>query len=179
VRYTKPALKFLGFCTLSLGLSFLLFHVVWQPFQVYGSSMNPTLQHGDFLLVDRFLLRGGEIRRGDLAVFRLQGEDRFYIKRAVGLGGDTVEIREGSVWVNGRQVQRPAGCRPECDRGYPSWLVPGSSVFFLGDNLPASHDSRSFGPVRREWIYGRVLLCYLPFSHSKWLLPSGPGAEGP
>ena len=68
-RVLRPLLKSLAFLGLSLGLAVLLFHVVWQPFQVFGSSMAPTLSPGDYLLVDRVWFRAGEVERGDLVVF--------------------------------------------------------------------------------------------------------------
>jgi signal peptidase I len=177
-RVFKPALKFFAFLALSLGLSFLLFHVVWRPFQVCGSSMAPTLAPGDYLLVDRVWFRRSEIKRGDLVVFRLEGEPAFFVKRVWGLGGDTVEWKDGALAVNGKVWPLPPGSRTAADGIFETWVVPASTLFCLGDNLPASRDSRAFGPVGQDRLYGRVVLCYLPPSRWHWLLsPAGAGAD--
>lgn len=178
-RLLRPLLKGLAFLALSLGVSFLLFHVVWQPFQVYGSSMAPTLVPGDYLLVDRVWFRQSEIRRGDLVVFRLDGKSAFFVKRVVGLEGDTVEWKDGTLAVNGNSWALPPGARTAPDGVYETWVVPPSTVFCLGDNLPASQDSRSFGPVGRDRLYGRAVLCYLPLSRWQWLRAYPEGRSGP
>jgi signal peptidase I len=178
-RFLRAAMRFAGSLGLSVGLSFLLFHVVWQPFQVCGSSMAPTLAPGDYLLVDRTWSFRSEPRRGDLVVFRHPNASAFVVKRVVGLEGDVVEWRGGDLAVNGRPFQRPPGARHQEDGVYETWVVPPSTVFCLGDNLPTSEDSRSFGPIDRDRLYGRVLLCYLPPGHWKWLLPDSPKPQPP
>ena len=182
-RLLRTFLKGLGFLALSLGVSFVLFHLVWQPFQVYGSSMAPTLVPGDYLLVDRVWFRQSEIRRGDLVLFRLDDDAAFFVKRVVGLEGDTVEWKDGAVTVNGESWPLPPGTRAARDGLFETWVVPPATVFCLGDNLPASQDSRSFGPVGRDRLYGRAVLCYLPLSRWRWLgAPShgrGPAGEAP
>lgn len=174
-RFLRRFLKGLGFLGASLCLSFLVFHVVWQPFQVYGSSMAPTLAPGDYLLVDRVWFRQSEIRRGDLVVFRLAPESAFFVKRVVGLEGDTVEWKDGALAVNGKSWPLPPGARTTRDGVYETWVVPPATLFCLGDNLPASQDSRSFGPVGRDRLYGRAVLCYLPLARWQWLGAVAPG----
>lgn len=178
-RMFRPILKGLAFLGLSLGLSFVLFHVIWQPFQVYGTSMSPTLAPGDYLLVDRVWFRQGDLRRGDLVVLRHPRGSAFIVKRVVGLGGDTVEWRSGKIAVNGRSWSHPPSARPDSDGIFESWVVPPAAVFCLGDNLPTSEDSRSFGPVESDRVYGRVVLCYLPPARWQWLLPKPSAAETP
>jgi signal peptidase I len=179
-RFFKPAIKSFAFLAFSLGVSFLLFHVVWRPFQVCGASMTPTLAPGDYLLVDRVWFRRSELKRGDLVVFNLEGQSAFLVKRVLGLEGDTVEWKDGALAVNGKEWPLPQGSHPVSDGIYETWVVPPSTLFCLGDNLPVSQDSRSFGPVGQDRLYGRVVLCYLPLSRWQWLRPPAKvGADDP
>lgn len=181
-RFVRPLIKSVAFLALSLGLAVLLFHVIWKPFQVFGSSMSPTLTPGDYLLVDRVWFRAGEVDRGDLVVFPRPGGEAFVVKRVVGVGGDTVEWRRGGVSVNGHLWLFPAESAEAPDWSYGTWVVPPGTLFCLGDNLACSEDSRSFGPVERDRLYGRVVLRYLPPSRwawldGKWSPPAGGGGS--
>jgi len=168
-RWSGPLLQSLWVVLLSLGLAVLLFHFVFQPFQVAGLSMAPALNDRDYLLVDRLFFRGLGVRRGDMVVFQLPGDGRFIVKRVEGLPGERVEIHEGRLRVNGLEL--------------PDWTAASAADFgprtlardeflCLGDNSPFSLDSRSFGPVPRSRIYGRVLFRYLPLT--TWGFPPGP-----
>lgn len=146
---------------LSTGIAVVLFHFVFQPFQVAGLSMSPTLGDRDYLLVDRVFFREGSLNRGDLVVFNLPGDPRYLVKRIAGLPGEKIAIRNGRVVIDGRLLPRDefAGF-PEEDFGPVT--LDGSHYFCLGDNPRVSLDSRTLGPIDRSAIYGRVLLRYLP-----------------
>jgi signal peptidase I len=147
---------------LSLGMAVLLFHFIFQPFQVAGLSMAPTLSDRDYLLVDRLFFREAGLRRGDLVVVRLPFAGPFVVKRLVGMPGETVSIRDGEVLINGRpwtHLSGPSGVAPV---DFGPVRLGDSEYFLLGDNPPVSVDSRTFGPVGRSRIYGRVLFRYLP-----------------
>ncbi len=162
-------------------------------FRVDGSSMLPSLVNGEMLLVNRnsyeswdlytlvdwlpgvehaeakdFTLFDGP-NRGDVIVFNPPvSSDKPYIKRVIGLPGDTVEIKDGGVWVNGIEFDETylqgdtTDCQPQaCD----PVVVPEGSVFVLGDNRDHSSDSRYFGPVEISDIVGKAWITYWPIGH--------------
>jgi signal peptidase I len=169
-------------------LIFLVVRAVAQNFRVEGPSMEPGLHNGQYLLVnkavyfkvdlgtlDKFLpfidSNGGEQRflfhapeRGDVIVFRFPRDpSRDFIKRVIGVPGDTVSIREGVVTVNGVALEEPyinGGARGDM----PEEVVPPSNYFVLGDNRANSSDSRTWGYVPEENIIGKAMLSYWPLS---------------
>jgi signal peptidase I len=157
----RTAVRGLVLVFLSLVLAVVLFHFVFQPFQVSGLSMAPTLEDRDYLLVDRVFFKGDGLERGDLVVFKQREDGPFLVKRVVGVAGDVVNIRGGRVLVNGAPTPGPWSSCASCPDFGPS-AVPEGCVFCLGDNTPRSQDSRSFGPVQYRNVYGRVLVRYLP-----------------
>ncbi len=163
--WVRTLLRSLSLLGLSLGLAVLLFHFVFQPFQVAGLSMAPSLLDRDYLLVDRLFFRGAGLERGDLVVFRVEGDPRFMVKRVLGLPGEELASHDGVLTLNARPLSAGffAGAR------FPDFgpvRVPEHSYFCVGDNPAVSLDSRTFGPVRRETIYGRPVLRYLPLDRS-------------
>jgi signal peptidase I len=161
------------FVVLSFGLAVLIFHFLLQPFQVAGLSMSPTLDDQDYLLVDRVFFRSAGIQRGDLVVFKLENDPRFMIKRVLGLPGEEVSGHDGVLTVNGGPVPSTfLGLHRLPDFG--PVLVPEGSYFCMGDNPDVSLDSRTFGAVKRERIYGRPFLRYLPLERSGLLSRSKP-----
>jgi len=169
----RTLLRSLAFLGLSLGLAIFLFHFVFQPFQVAGLSMAPSLLDRDYLLVDRLFFRGRGLERGDLVVFRVEGDPRFMVKRVLGLPGEELASHEGVLTLNGK----PCTSGFFKDAKFPDFgpvLVPASCYFCVGDNPAVSLDSRTFGPVKRETVYGRPILRYLPLDRSE-LLGEGRG----
>ena len=131
---------------------------VAEPFAVASSSMTPTLRDGDEVLGEKLWphLRG--LRRDDLVVFRAPGTNTLMVKRVVGLAGDTVALADGGLVVNGRPVPEAYVDLPAVDGVYYGPVtVPAATVFVLGDDRANSVDSRSFGPVARDRVVGRVL----------------------
>jgi signal peptidase I len=159
---------------MSIGLAILFFHFISQPFQVSGSSMSPTLSDRDYLLVDRFFLREKVFQHGDVVVFRTEEESRFLVKRVIALEGEQVEIDQSRIWVNGRVTPYQPDSAPVLDGPEMEWTVPGEHLFLVGDNLEMSRDSRIFGPVHKDNVYGRVILRYLPLNHTSWLVHPEP-----
>jgi signal peptidase I len=124
------------------------------PSVVRGASMRPTLEDGERILIERFTPTFGSILAGDVVVIEPPGllGERF-VKRVVGLPGDVVDVRDGTVWVGDEVVARcgvDAGCAH-------TWVVPADSIFVLGDNLARSFDSRYFGTVPLAQVIGRVV----------------------
>ncbi|PIR47594.1 signal peptidase I [Candidatus Uhrbacteria bacterium CG10_big_fil_rev_8_21_14_0_10_50_16] len=139
-----------------------------QPFYVRGASMEPTFEDREYLLIDEVSYRFHEPERGDVIVFRYpRDKTQFFIKRIIGLPGDTVRVQDGKVTVidsahtNGVVLQETYVSQPVTLGSEYVTLNP-DEYFVLGDNRPASMDSRSFGPIKSEHIVGRVWLRGLP-----------------
>ena len=126
--------------------------------RVDGFSMNPTLQNGEYILVNRLAYKTGEPDRGDIIVFSQDGQD--LIKRVIGLPGETVNISEGIVTINGQELQEPYIAQDPLYVG--EWAVPEGYLFVLGDNRNDSRDSHQWGLLPVENIIGKSVLIYWP-----------------
>ncbi len=169
---------------------------VVQAFKIPTGSMEQNLLVGDHILVNKFiygprataleeaLLPRREVRRGDVVVFKYPEEpDRDFIKRCVGLGGDTIEIVDKVLHVNGEPVGDGAYTYHGDSRTYPDsvflhedyrfrdnfgpYTVPAGHLFFLGDNRDNSNDSRFWGPVPESYVKGRAFLIYWSFESER------------
>lgn len=150
---------------------------VVSPFVVDGESMHPTFENLNYLIVDEIIYRFEAPQRGDVIVFRYPGDPSiFYIKRIIGLPGETISIQSGIV-----SVQQPDGntltlSEPYVvneDATYSKSVTLGPNEYFvMGDNRPNSSDSRVWGPLPRKDIIGRVDLRLLPVNKSGFF----PGA---
>ena len=130
--------------------------------RVDGFSMIPTLQNGEYILVNKLAYKTGQPNRGDIIVFRLPGdESQDLIKRVIGLPGDTIEVRNGQVYVNGAALAEPYLSQPT-NSTIPARQVEPGRYFVMGDNRNNSSDSRSFGSIARSDIVGRAWVVYWP-----------------
>lgn len=132
---------------------------------VDGISMEPNFHDSEFLIVSRVNYLLGKPDHGDIVVFHFPDNPREdYIKRVIGVPGDTVEIRDTQVYVNGNLLDEPYINEPcndlSCDDGI--WQLAPDEYFMMGDNRNRSSDSRIFGPVQREYIIGEVVFRYWP-----------------
>lgn len=141
-----------------------------QPFIVKGASMEPTYSDSDYLIIDQVTYEFREIERGEVVVFRPpNGASQFYIKRVIGLPGETVEIKDGKIYIYNSEF--PNGIDLEEDyieeytEGRDRVTLGLDEYYLLGDNRDASLDSRKFGPVKDTSIVGRVWFRGLPFDH--------------
>ncbi len=150
----------------------VLYIFVVQPHQVDGASMFPTFHHKEWLLSNLLAVQMGDYKRGDVIVFRAPDAlEKIYIKRIIGIPGDTVMIQEGSVFLNGSVLDESMYLKSDVktyagaflDEGV-SVTVPQESVFVLGDNRPGSSDSRFFGFVVKEKLIGKSIVRFLPLS---------------
>jgi signal peptidase I len=140
---------------------FLAINAVSARVRVDGTSMLPTLEDGEFVLVNRLAYRFGEIQRGDIVVFHYpQRPEEELIKRIIGLPDDEVKIIEGSVLINGQRLQELYIAAAPQYSG--TWTVPQKAVFVLGDNRNNSSDSHQWGMLPVENVIGRALLIYWP-----------------
>jgi len=150
----------------SVALAAVVILFIYQPVEVEGTSMLPSLADQERIFIDKLTLRLGigEIRRGDLVIFRLPGEpDRSYIKRVVGLPGDRIKIVEGYVYINGNRLREDYVIPEYRDHGSSPEITVGANQYFvLGDHRSSSSDSRTWGPISRELIYGKAVFVYWP-----------------
>jgi len=144
---------------------FIVIFVV-QPVKVEGTSMQPRLVDQERIFVNRFIYRFTDIHRGDIVVFWYPKDtSKSFIKRVLAIPGDEVEIRYGSVFVNQEKVSEPY-LKPEFrdHDSYRKVVVPEGKYFVLGDHRNSSNDSRNWGYVSRELIYGKAIFRYWPVS---------------
>ena len=141
---------------------FLLLQVTIGSFKVYGMSMSPSIQHGDYIMVNKATYFFQDPKRGDVIVFnspRSPGSD--LIKRIIGLSGDTVEVKNGKVFVNKTPLKEPYIMeQPKYE--YPLQQVPQGYYFVLGDNRNNSADSHTGWFLPRENIIGKAWISYWP-----------------
>jgi signal peptidase I len=154
---------------LTLIIFFVVQNFVAQPYQILQQSMEPTLNPQEYVLVDKLSPHWSNYKRGDIIVFeppagfQEDGKDIPFIKRVIGVPGDSVEIKDGAVWVNGVKLveQYVYGDQPtEAFTSETTWTVPQGFLFVLGDHREASQDSRLFGPIPRSSVIGRAWLRY-------------------
>lgn len=147
---------------------FFLITFVAQAFRVQGTSMQPLLQDGERIIVNKFLYRFNPVARGDVVVFWFPKDPSVsFIKRVVGLPGDVVEIRRGQVYVNGiRADESYLGVRFPDDESLPAREIPKGYYFVLGDHRNSSNDSRNWGDVPERYIYGKAFFRFWPLRRS-------------
>ena len=174
----------------AVALTFVLRAFVIQAFRIPSESMVKTLLVGDFLFVNKFEY-GPKIpfthvrlpgirkpKRGDVIVFQYPPDPtKDYIKRCVATEGQTIEIRDKDVYVDGQKLtepyaqhidsnQRPAGLDPRDNM--PPYTVPSGSLFMMGDNRDNSYDSRFWGPVAMDLVKGRAMFIYYSTGGNSW-----------
>jgi signal peptidase I len=153
----------------SVLIAVVLIVFIYQPVKVEGTSMTPTLSDQERIFINKFTYRFGlgSIERGDTVVFWYpEDHSKSYIKRVIGLPGDRVRIQEGQVHVNGKVLVEEYV--PPDERDTSSWrdgeeqVVPTGNYFVLGDHRNSSSDSRTWGYVPRDNIYGKAVFVYWP-----------------
>lgn len=155
--------------TFALIFALLIRHFIIMVSVVPTSSMVPTLKVGDRLFVNRFIYRFTDPQRGDIVVFKSVVDDKDYVKRLVGLPGETIEMRRGTVYVNGKELTFP-GVNVQYDYDFQDPVtVPPGHYYMMGDNRAFSADSRIWGFVPRKNVEGQALFTFWPFNHMQLL----------
>jgi signal peptidase I len=150
---------------------FFLITFVAQAFRVQGTSMLPLLEDGERIIVNKFIYRFQPIDRGDVVVFWYPKDPSVsFIKRVVGVPGDVVELRTGSLFVNGHRVQEQY-LRREFNDGesHPPVEVSKGYYYVLGDHRNSSNDSRNWGEVPEKYIYGKAFFRFWPLPKSGFI----------
>lgn len=158
---------------ISLAIIIPVRYFLVQPFFVNGASMEETFQDGNYILIDEITFRFRDPERGEILVFRYPNDQtQFFIKRLIGMPGETVEIRDSKVTI--RNVENPQGfvlrepylMEGQETKGNLRVKLDPNEYFVMGDNRLHSSDSRFWGPVNRSLITGRVFARAWPFSEA-------------
>ncbi len=168
MKFLESAFKeILTFIVLAIIIVVPIRLFVAQPFVVEGESMHPTFASGDYLIVDELTYRFSTPKRGDAVVFRYPNDPNvFYVKRIIGLPGETVHIDHGQTTItkaDGTTLTLDEGYVVEEDATYTQDTTLGADQYFvMGDNRPRSSDSRIWGPLPKKNIMGRAYIRLLP-----------------
>ena len=145
---------------------------VVQAFYIPSGSMEPTLEPGDFILVNRLVYHLQPPRRGDIIVFPFPKDEHWdFVKRVIGVPGDMLEERDGHLWVNGQPLRESYLMRSSEEAmiaDMPRRRVPANRLFVLGDNRDASLDSRYWGTVDAHKVIGKAFLIYWSHGGHWW-----------
>ena len=148
----------------SLAVSFFIITFLYQPVRVEGTSMLPRLGDQDRLFINKFVYHFESVHRGDVVVFHYPRDpQKSYIKRVIAEPGDELRIDDGRTYINGRLLPEPYVPRKYHDsRSQDAMVIPSGEYFVMGDHRSISSDSRDFGPVPRDLIYGKAAFVYWP-----------------
>ena len=159
---------------IALSVFLIVYLFIMQPHQVNGKSMFPTYEHGEYLLTDKISYKLGVPERGDVVVFHApeasqcpEGTGCDFIKRVIGVPGDTVLVADDHIYVNGTLLEE-SYIAPEVPTMAGAYTrngpvtIPSGEYFVAGDNRPHSSDSRVWGPVPLDKIVGKVFFRYWP-----------------
>jgi signal peptidase I len=176
-RWRRTALEWLGVIGGGIAIALLVEAFLIQAFWIPSPSMEPTLDVGDRVLVNKLSYKFHDVNRGDVVVFERppgastgqNDEIKDLIKRVIAIGGDTVEAKEGNVYVNGDQIDEDYLEPGTPTDNLPLTTIPEGQVFVMGDNRTNSEDSRIFGPIDEDAIVGRAFIRVLPITDIGWL----------
>ena len=150
---------------------FLVIYIfIARPFQVSGDSMYPNFKNNEYILTNLISLKFAGPKRGDVVVFKAPPEpDKDFIKRVIGLPGDTVMIKNNNVYINGQILDESSFLKPDVNTFGGNFLAEGQTItvpkgeyFVMGDNRPYSSDSREWGFVPKANLIGLSFFAYWP-----------------
>jgi signal peptidase I len=170
-RAIASVFDFLQGIVVVLALLVMVYLFIMAPQEINGASMEPNFHNGEYILTNKILYKFRDPIRGDVVIFKSpMNKEIDYIKRVIGLPGDTVALHDNSLWVNGQKVDEPY-LSPDTKIFGESYLsegktitVPPGTYFVCGDNRTRSSDSREFGPIAKEDFIGVAIFRYFPFS---------------
>jgi signal peptidase I len=166
----KFIISFLETVVVALVISIVLYIFVMTPHEVIGNSMHPTYKNGEYLMANKVTYRIGEPQRGDVIIFKYS-ETQDFIKRIIALPGDTVMLKDGQFYINGKLLDESNYLNSTVYTKGGDFLKEGETVvleeneyFVSGDNRSHSSDSRTFGPIEENAIKGKAWIVYFPFT---------------
>jgi signal peptidase I len=176
-RWRRTILEWLGVIGGGIAIALLVEAFLIQAFWIPSPSMEPTLDVGDRVLVNKLSYKFHDVNRGDVVVFERppgastgqNGEIQDLIKRVIAVGGDSIEAKEGDVYVNGDQIDEDYLEPGTPTDNLPLTEIREGQVFVMGDNRTNSEDSRIFGPIDEDAIVGRAFIRVLPITDIGWL----------
>jgi signal peptidase I len=176
-RWRRTILEWFAVIGGGIAIALLVEAFLIQAFWIPSPSMEPTLDVGDRVLVNKLSYKVHDVNRGDVVVFERppgastgqNGEIKDLIKRVIAVGGDTIEAKEGEVFVNGERVDENYLEPGTPTDNLPLKTIPDGHVFVMGDNRTNSEDSRIFGPIDEDAIVGRAFIRVLPITDIGWL----------
>ncbi|MBE5061812.1 signal peptidase I [Lachnospiraceae bacterium DSM 108991] len=169
IEMLKPVAVWAGKIAVVCLFAFVFVWYFGQRVAVVGDSMSPILSNGDVTLVNRIVYDATAPKRGDIIVFKPKGNENshYYIKRIIGLPGETVQILEGEIYIDGEKLEEDYGISEITDPGIAAEEIElaGDEFFVLGDDRENSEDSRmaDVGAVKRSYIYGKVWFIVSPW----------------
>ena len=169
IEMLKPVAVWTGKIAIVCLIAFVFVWYFGQRVAVVGDSMSPILSNGDVTLVNRIVYDATAPKRGDIIVFKPKGNENshYYIKRIIGLPGETVQILEGEIYIDGEKLEEDYGVSEITDPGIAAEEIElaGDEFFVLGDDRENSEDSRmaDVGAVKRSYIYGKVWFIVSPW----------------
>lgn len=159
MKTSKSIRTFWLFMVVSFILAYLLMNFVVQPIYVPTSSMEPEISAGSFVLCNKLAYSNELPKRGDVVIFYSKELDENLCKRIIGLPGDTIEVDNGAVYINGKALTENYVVYSD-NESFDAIIVPENSYYFLGDNRPSSYDSRYWETpcIDKGKILGKVIL---------------------
>lgn len=154
---------------IAIVVAFLIRTFLIENVEVNQISMNPTFYEGDRVIISKLSYKFGEPELGDIIVFTPPNQKQPYIKRVIGVEGDTVAIKNGELYINGKLIEEPY-IKEKMTQDFQETHVPEGTVFVMGDNRNYSKDSRnpSVGFIPIENIWGKVKFRYWPLAKIQW-----------
>lgn len=157
---------------LAASIFLVIYIFLFRPFQVSGDSMYPTFKNGEYILTNLIAVKMNGIERGDVIVFHAPPDhEKDFIKRVIGLPGETVMLKDGFVYINGKQLDESAYLHSDVRTYGGSFLkdgqpytVPANNYIVFGDNRPFSSDSREWGLLPSSMIIGKSSFVYWPLN---------------
>jgi len=166
----SAAVEIIESIVIAVLLAALIRMFILAPFYIPSGSMIPTLLEGDRIIVSKITYRFRAPQRGDIVVFKYPRDpSRDYVKRLIGLGGETVALKNNHLYINGELVPEnylPSGLRFS---DYGPVRVPEGHYLMLGDNRNVSEDSRYWGPLPEKYVIGKALMIYWPLNRIRLL----------
>ena len=165
-QFLLPFWEVIEVLAVALVSFFLIKTFIVQPFVVNGPSMEPTFYSNQYVLVDEITYRLRKPERGEIIVFRNpRNEAEFYIKRIIGLPGETVAVTDNEIEINGEKLNEGYINVKNGMMGRNNFILKDGEYFVMGDNRLQSFDSRSWGPLSKEEIIGMVRLRFFPLKN--------------